>query len=133
MNLQQHRQKTREHIFQSVLPESETPYVSIHYADSSEDDSCSPEQKRDSTSLEPLIEDKVRDFDRAGASLRTNENHTLIWPVQPAQGLNRLMANLMSLDGEAYNVSKSRWNKQSKDVGLIATPRHCYHSARHAS
>ena len=72
-------------------------------------------------------------FDLEGASLQKNEDHTLMWPVQPARELNRLTAELMSLDDEAYTANKSRWSKRSRDVVLKANPRRCYHNARHAS
>ena len=72
-------------------------------------------------------------FDQADASLRINEDQTLIRPAQPARGLNRLMAGMMNLGDEAYNANKSRWNRRSRDVALVANPKRCYHNARHAN
>ena len=54
----------------------------------------------------------------------------LVWP---AQVLNRLLEDMMSLDDEAYNVSKSHWNKKLMDAALEANPKRYYRSVQYAN
>ena len=71
--------------------------------------------------------------DRANASLQRNEARISERTAQPDPVLNRLLAETMCLDDEAYNGNKSRWSKQLRGVAPLANPKRYCHNDRYAN
>ena len=124
---------TREHIARTVPLASETTSASNHYADESKYDACTLEKKRGSTNLGAPVADKALDSDQTNASLQRNEVRIARRPAQPARVQNQLLAEMISLVDEAYNVNKSRLNRQLTDAAPEANPKRCCHNGQYAN